>query len=460
MLPINPKIFKAYDIRGIYGQDFDNELAYLLGLAFVELRKQDEDYTAGKKLTIAVAADMRISSPLLKDNLIRGLKEAGANIVDLDLAATPTFYFAVGNNGYDGGIIVSASHNPKEWNGFKMVRAKGRPVSGETGINFLKEKILENRFIPAKEKGKTTTLEDALEKEMEYSFKTVDTDLIKPLKVVADSANSMGALYLEKIFEKLNDSELIKLNFDLDGNFPAHEADPLKEENLSDLKEMIIKKKAHVGIATDGDGDRIFFVDEKGDVINPAILRGLLAKLFLEEKPGAKIGYDVRPGKITPDLIEASGGIPVLTRVGHSLIKEQMIQEDIYFAGESSGHFYLNTPIGCFEYPTIMILKLLQHFSNLDLPISKYIRQYEKYFFSGEINRDVSDKNKVFEQIEANYSDGTITKLDGVSVAYPDYWFNVRGSNTEEKIRLNLEAVSQEIMEEKLADVLKVIESS
>lgn len=460
MLPINPKIFKAYDIRGVYAKDFDNELAYRLGLAFVELRKQDEDYIQDRKLRIAVATDMRLSSPLLKENLIRGLTLAGADVFDLDLASTPTFYFAVGNNNYDGGIIVSASHNPKDWNGFKIVRSKGRPVSGETGIEFLKEKILENRFIPAKEKGLVVSLNDTLNEEMDYSFKSVDISDIKSLKIVADSANSMGALYLEKIFKKLPNLELVKLNFDLDGNFPAHEADPLKEENLRELKDTVIKKGAHLGIATDGDGDRIFFVDELGEVINPAILRGLLAKLFLEEKPGAKIGYDVRPGKITPDLIEASGGIPILTRVGHSLIKEQMIQENIYFAGESSGHFYLNTSIGCFEYPTIMILKLLKHFSNLGLPISQYLKKYKKYYFSGEINRDVVDKNKVFEKIEETFSDGTITKLDGISVSYPDYWFNVRGSNTEEKIRLNLEATSDQLMSEKVVEVLGVIENS
>lgn len=458
MLPINPKIFKAYDIRGIYGEDFDNELAYLLGFAFVKLRQRDGDYNPARKLKIAVARDMRKSSPLLKENLIRGLINAGVDVFDLDLASTPTFYFAIGKNNYDGGIIVSASHNPKEWNGFKMVRTKGRPVSGETGIEFIKNEILDNKFIPSKNLGKVVKVTNTLEEEIDFSFSKVNYGLIKPLKIVADAANSMGALYLEKIFKKLNNCELIRLNFDLDGSFPAHEADPLKEENLDQLKKVVLEKKADLGIATDGDGDRIFFIDNEGKIINPAILRGLLSKLFLQDKPGAKIGYDVRPGKITVDLIEENGGTPVVTRVGHSLIKEQMLKEEIYFAGESSGHFYLNTEIGCFEYPTIMILKLLIEFSNTKEKVANYIKRYEKYFASGEINREVPNKEVVFKKIEERFSDGKINKLDGISVVYPNFWFNVRGSNTEEKVRLNLEAVNVDTMTSKTNEVLKVIE--
>lgn len=460
MLTINPKIFKAYDIRGIYCQDFDNELGYLLGLAFVELRKNDTDYIADTKLKIAVARDMRVSSPMLKENLIRGLSDAGADVYDLDLASTPTLYFAVGKNNFDGGIMVSASHNPKEWNGFKMVRTKGGPVSGETGIEFLKEKILENRFMLSPKRGEIIKLENSLDEEMEFSFKDIDSEKIKPFKVVADAANSMGALYLEKIFSKLNNCELTRLNFKLDGTFPAHEADPLKEENLIELKKAILEKKADLGISSDGDGDRIFFIDDKGETIDPAILRGLLAKIFLIDKPGAKIGYDVRPGKITPDLISEGGGTPVVTRVGHSLIKEQMLREDIYFAGESSGHFYLNAEMGCFEYPTIIILKLLLHFSKNKEPISSYIEKYKKYYGSGEINRSVDDKQSVFKKLEEVFSDAKINKLDGVSFTYPDFWFNVRGSNTEEKVRLNLEGISPEIVEKKTEEVIKIIEQA
>lgn len=455
MLPINTEIFKAYDIRGIYGQDFDNEMAYLLGLAFVELRKKDGDNTCGK-LQIAVGMDMRLSSPALKDNLIRGLTAAGAEAIYLGVISTPTFYFAVSKYGYQGGIMISASHNPKEWNGFKLVRSNGIPVSGDTGINFIKEQIMSNHFIPAPKKGEELTNDTALADELNYTWSLVDTSKIKKFKIVADAANGMGATYLDKILN-LSPGEATPLNFKLDGTFPAHEADPLKEENLVDLKKEIYKQKADLGIATDGDGDRVFFVDDKGETINPAIIRGLLAQSFLKDKPGAKIGYDVRPGKITPDLITAAGGVPVITRVGHSLIKEQMLKENIYFAGESSGHFYFNSDVGCFEFPSLMILKLLLIFSASDLPISEQVKQYKKYFLSGEINRVVNNKDEVFKAIEVKYADGKINKLDGVSIEYPDFWFNVRGSNTEPKIRLNLEAISQEIMEKKRDEVLELI---
>lgn len=456
MLQVNSEIFKAYDIRGIYGQDFDNELAYLLGLAFVELRKSDPDYQAGKKLQIAVGMDMRLSSPALQENLLRGLTSAGADAINIGLVSTPTFYFAVANYNYDGGIMISASHNPKEWNGFKLVRSKGIPISGDTGINFLKEKIIENHFLISKTPGNIIINNEVLEAETLMIKNRTDFSKINNFKIVVDTANGMGVEYIEKIFS-LFPCEIIPLNFELDGSFPAHEADPLKEENLEQLKKQVIAQKADLGISTDGDGDRIFFIDNLGITISPALIRGLLAKIFLRDMPGAKIGYDVRPGKITEDLIKENGGIPVLTKVGHSLIKEQMLKENIYFAGESSGHFYLNAPTGCFEYPSIMILNLLTLFSESKQSVSDFIKPYNKYFFSGEINRTVANAEIVFNKILEKYSNGLITKLDGISVNYPDFWFNVRASNTEPKMRLNLEAINKEIMEQKRDEVLALM---
>ncbi|MFA5000529.1 MAG: phosphomannomutase/phosphoglucomutase [Patescibacteria group bacterium] len=453
---VNPEIFKAYDIRGIYGRDFDDKTAHLLGQAFIELRKNDPDYSPTKSLKIAVGRDMRFSSPALRDNLIRGLVAAGADVVDLGLVATPTFYFAVGKYHYDGGIIVSASHNPKEWNGFKIVRAQGIPVSGETGINFLKEKILNEDFSPAAQPGTITKNSEALNAAIDYALSFADLKKIKKLNIVIDPANSMGLTYLRPLFEKLP-CKASYINSELDGSFPAHEADPLKEENLTQLQEEVLKQKADLGIATDGDGDRVFFVDNAGETIPPAIIRGLLAKLFLKDKPGVKIGYDIRPGKITTDLILANNGIPMATRVGHSLIKEQMLKEDIYFAGESSGHFFLQGAAGCFEYPEIMILKLLMEFSAVPTDIATYLKPYKKYYHSGEINRAVANKYLVFQKIIEKYADGKISRLDGVTVEFPDFWFNVRGSNTEPKIRLNLEAVNEKTMTEKRDEVLELI---
>ena len=456
MLKINPEIFKAYDIGGVVGQVFDNDLAYLLGRAFVELRYGDPDTKKDQTLKIAVAHDMRLSSPGLHEALIRGLVESGVEVIDLGLLSTPTFYFAVGKYNYDGGIIISASHNPKEWNGFKMVRSKGEPISGDTGIQFLRDKILENHFLPGKNNGHIIKNENALIDAANYALSFAENKNIKTMKIVVDTANGMGASYINKLKENLS-LNIIPLNFEFDGNFPAHEADPLKEENLEQLKKTILKEGADLGISTDGDGDRVFFVDEKGETIDPSIIRGVMAKLFLEDKPGAKIGYDVRPGKITIDLIEENGGTPAVTRVGHSLIKEQMIKEGIYFAGESSGHFYFSGEAGCFEYPDIMIIKLLEFFSRFNKPVSEIVLPYKKYFHSGEINKVVEDKELVFKKIQEKYNDAEINLLDGISVTYKDFWFNVRGSNTEPKIRLNLEAVSANLMKEKVKEVLQLI---
>lgn len=456
MLTINFDIFKAYDIRGIYGQDFDNELADLVGRAYVEIRRADPDYPADRLLNIGVGADMRISTPALKERLIRGLREAGANVTDFGLTSTPTFYFAVSHYNCDGGIMVSASHNPKEWNGFKLVRTKGVPISEETGINQMRELIRANRFQPAANLGAIQRVDGVVTAELAQALTFADIKKIKPLKVAVDTANGMGATYLEPLFAQLPVS-LIPLNFPLDGTFPAHEADPLKEENLEQLRAAVLSQQADLGIATDGDGDRIFFLDNRGVTIPPAIIRGLLAQIFLADKPGAKMGYDVRPGRITVDLIQAAGGQPVITRVGHSLIKEQMLKENIYFAGESSGHFYLNAPLGCFEYPLIMTLKLLIAFSQAGKNVADFVAPYKKYFASGEINRTVNDPKDVLERVAQKYSDGQINRLDGVSVTYPDFWFNVRASNTEPKIRLNLEALDQATMEKRRDEVLSLM---
>ena len=453
-----PDIFKAYDIRGIYGQDFDLNFAADLGQTFVSLRRQDGDCNPDKPLRVVIARDMRLSSPEIRLSLIKGLQAAGAEVLDAGLISTPAFYFAVAEQGADGGIMISASHNPKEWNGFKLVRTKSRPISGDSGINWLKENLQE-MAVSENNNQPVIQLADMATAQLEHDLAFIQPDSIKPLRVVADAANGMGAQYLELLSRRLP-IKLEKINFVLNGSFPAHEADPLKPENLEQLQKEVIKQRADLGIATDGDGDRIFFVDNDGEVINPAIIRGLLAQIFLKDRPGSKICYDVRPGKITVDLIEQAGGIPVPTKVGHSLIKEKMLAENSYFAGESSGHFFLNLEIGCFEMPMIMIGKLLELFSQQSTSISEFLKPYRCYSQSGEINRSVKDKEKIFQILKEKYSDGQISFLDGVSITYPDFWFNVRGSNTENKIRLNLEANNPETMAAKRDEILAIIEQS
>lgn len=455
MLKINQQIFKAYDIRGIYNKDFDDNLAFLLGQAFVRLINKDLN-SKKKKLKIGIAYDMRLSSPALRKQLIKGLKEAGADVVDLGLIATPTFYFAVSKYKYDGGIIISASHNPGKWNGFKLVRGGSKPITDLSGINFLRDEIEKNNFLPAKKRGLLTKNKNASKDSLKFVLRFLKKDKLKKLKIVVDSANGMGAVYLKPLFKSLK-LDIVPLNFKLDGTFPAHEADPLKEENTKQLREAVLEHGADLGIATDGDGDRVFFIDNEGQTIPPGVTRGLLSKLFLQGKVGAKIGYDVRPGRITQDLILENNGVPVVTRVGHSLIKEQMIKEDIYFAAEFSGHFYLNTKFGCYEYPEIVIIKLLEHLSKTEKTLAEIVEPYKKYFSSGEINRDVEDKEEVLQRIKKKHQKAKISLLDGVSVDYKNYWFNVRASNTENKIRLNLEAVDEKTMKKKTKNILSLI---
>jgi phosphomannomutase len=453
---INPNIFKAYDIRGIYGQDLDAEAAYQIGQAYITFRQTDKNYSPEKKLNIAVGMDMRLSSEELKEKLIEGLISAGANVVDFGLVSSPAFYFSVAKHELDGGIMVSASHNPGEWNGFKIVREQAIPVSGDTGLDTMRDFIAAGQLPISATKGEVKYINNIATEQLNHDLQYVNLNNLKELKVVIDTSNGMGAQYILELSKHLP-IMLIPLNFTFDGTFPAHEADPLKEENLKQLQTAVVEKKADLGIAIDGDGDRIFFVDDTGRTISPAIIRGLLAKIFLSDKPGSKIGYDVRPGKITQDLILENGGVPVLTRVGHSLIKAQMIEEDIFFAGESSGHFYLNLPIGCFEMPNIIIVKLLDYFSKIDGKISDHLKPYERYFHSGEINSPTDDKATTFKMIAEQYPDGEISYLDGISVNYPNFWFNVRASNTENKMRLNLEANTPELMAEKRDEILKII---
>jgi phosphomannomutase len=451
---INPEIFKAYDIRGIYGVDFDEQTAYSLGLAYAEMRQKE--LLNKKNIKVVVSRDMRLSSLTLKESLISGLCDGGLNVADIDLASTPTFYFAVAHYGYDGGILVSASHNPKEYNGFKIVRDKALPVSRDTGMFVLRDMVMGGNLKVAQEKGSVENIKNVLNDQVKYDLGYADVSKIKPFKIVVDPANGMGSLYMDALFNNLN-CDLIKMNWELDGTFPAHEADPLKFENMNWLVKKIKEEKANLGIATDGDGDRIFFVDNEGEIIDPGIIRAILSKIFLKIYPGSKIAYDIRPGKITRDTILENGGIPIITPVGHSLIKEQAIREGASFSGESSGHFFLNMEEGCYEVPMIVTLKILEDLSMSGFTFAEYIKPYKKYFHSGEINSVVKNSKAKIEEIKEKYPDGEQNNLDGISVEYPDWWFNVRASNTEPKIRLNLEARNKELMEEKRDEILEVI---
>ncbi len=454
-MPTNPEIFRAYDIRGIYPTELDETTAYDLGKAFAKLIVEETKNSTPK---IVVSQDMRLSSPQLTKSLIEGLVDSGVTVINIGLASTPTMYFATAFFNYDGGIQVSASHNPANHNGFKLVRSRATTVNENNGI-FTLRKWVKDKEGPTSvtKKGVVIEKNDVLSHLVSEQTKDLNADKIKKFKIAIDVANSMGAIDLSPLISMLP-CQIEKINFNLDGSFPAHEADPLKDENIQQLKQQVLKTKADLGIATDGDNDRVFIVMENGQTLPPEILRGILAQIVLEKHPNASIGYDVRPGKATVDMINEAGGKPFITKVGHSLIKAEMIAHDSPFSGESSGHFFYKFPYGSFEAPVKMLSDFISWLSKHSQPLSQIVKPYQKYFHSGEINSEVKDKEAVFNRLKTKYQNAPKqSDLDGLYFEYPDFWFNVRASNTEPKIRLNLEAVSKEVMEQKRDEVLTLI---
>ncbi|MBT3464425.1 phosphomannomutase/phosphoglucomutase [archaeon] len=448
-------IFKAYDIRGIYPDQLDEETVFRIGRAYCEILKEE----IGHSPTIVVGRDMRLSSPQLSQKIMEGITIQGGNVIYIDLASTPTFYFATSVYEADGGMQISASHNPKEYNGVKIVKKNAFPVGYDTGINEIEKRVLKNEFIESDIKGNIEKREGILDKEVDFSLAFGDISKIKPLKVVADPANSMGSPFLKKLFDKLP-CELIEMNFELDGTFPAHQADPFQEKNIIDLGKKIVETGADIGIATDGDGDRIFFLDNKGKLAEPAIIRGLTAKNVLKKHPGATICYDIRPGKITRDMILENGGKPIVTKVGHSLIKAKGIEVGAEYAGESSGHFFIKTKYGFFETPMIVALIILDELSTSGKSFSELLEPLRKYSHSGEINSKVENKEATMKKLSEIYSNAKdISWLDGITIEFDNWWFNVRPSNTEPLLRLNLEADTKELMEEKRDEILNIIRS-
>lgn len=447
-------IFKAYDIRGVYPTELNEDLAYRVGRSFTFLRQKE---LGRSNVKLVAGHDMRLSSPSLFLALKNGIIDQGGDVVDVGLCSTPTFYFATAYFQYDGGVLVTASHNPKEYNGIKLVREAAKPVGKGIGMEELRALVEEDNLPVVEQKGVVTPHEQVGLEEVETAKKWGELEKIKPFKIVLDTANSMGITYLEPLFAALPQVELIKMNSELDGSFPSHQPDPFQEENTRELRARVVAEGADLGIATDGDGDRIFFVDDEGVLVEPALVRGIMAKIFLRSNPGAVICYDIRPGKITEDMILENGGKPSVTKVGHSLIKEQMLKTGAVFGGESSGHFFVRFPFGTFEAPLVVVVKFLQELSESGMSLSEYIKPLQRYFHSGEINYQIQDKDQVFARLKDKYSDAQISDLDGLTFTYSDWWFNVRGSNTEPLLRLNLEAKTKEIMQQKVQEVGGVI---
>jgi phosphomannomutase len=456
---IDQSIFKAYDIRGVYPNQIDENIAYALGRAYATFILQA--WTEERMPLIAVGSDMRTSSPSLKAEIVRGLRESGVHVVTIGLASTPTFYFAVARYGYDGGLQISASHNPKEYNGLKIVRAGGVPVSKDTGIFAIRDIVVSESFTAkAAALGDLSQVEGVVSAEAIEQTADMDLEAIKPFRIVIDGSNGMGSVDMDALFKHIPQCELVKMNFELDGTFPAHGADPMQEKNTVSLRAKILETGASLGIAPDGDGDRIFFFDETGAVLPQAILRGMMAQIAIAEHPGATVCYDIRPGRITKDMIEAVGGTAVVTPVGHSLIKESMIKHGAVFGGESSGHYFYKLPYGTFEAPIVLAAKFLLHLSISGQTLSELAAPYKIYANSGEINTIVPNREAVdaaIAMLQKRYADGAQNELDGLTVEYPEWWFNVRGSNTEPLLRLTVEAIDAGIMAKKRDEILSQI---
>lgn len=442
---MKPGIFKAYDIRGIYPTEINEDDAYNIGRAVVE-------YLRPKCL--GIGRDIRESSPSLFESFSRGVMDAGADVLDLGVITTPMVYFAAGRLEIDAAVSLTASHNPPEYNGMKLALRGAVPVGESSGLREIRDLAVRAEWEPVETKG-SLQKEDVKHAYYGY-FASFANFKDKKFKIVIDTANAMGVLELP-IYEQFSENlEIVNLYNDLDHPFSCHEANPLKTETLDELREKVKEVNADLGIAYDGDADRIGFVDEKGDVIPMDLVTGLLAKIILKKRPGETILYDLRSSRAVKEIIEENGGVAKECRVGHAFIKKQMREEGAIFAGELSGHYYFEENSFA-EAGTLPALLLLNLMTETGSTISELVAELHRYSHSGEINSEVEDKDAVLNALRTKYADGKQHELDGLKVDYPDWWFNVRPSNTEPLLRLNLEAKTPELMEEKKAELLALI---
>ncbi|MGB9753254.1 MAG: phosphomannomutase/phosphoglucomutase [Roseiflexus castenholzii] len=446
-MQITPGIFKAYDIRGIYPTELNEEGAYAIGRAFVTFLGARE---------VIVGHDMRLSGPTIFSAVTRGIMDQGADVVNIGLVSTDQYYFACTRLGLPG-MMVTASHNPKQYNGFKMVRQMPYLLSGAEGIQDLRRIVENDAYAPTMRTGSMRTL-DLSDEFVEFVLGLIDIETLnrRRLNIVADTGNGTVGPILQRIYERLP-LNFIGMYLEPDGNLPNHGLDPLMAENRAELERRVVEEGADTGFAFDGDGDRFFVIDDRGRFVSGDFLTALLGRYLLQRAPGSKIVYDVRASWAVRDLISAAGGIPLIERVGHAFIKRRMANENALFGGEVSGHYYFRD----FNFadsgiiPSLFVMEMLasggQSLSALLKPLE------EKYFISGEINSTVANPKERLEALASAYADGVIEWIDGISVTYPTWHMNVRASNTEPLIRLNLEATTREEMERRRDEVLAII---
>jgi phosphomannomutase len=447
---LDPKVFKAYDIRGVHPTELDEEGAYRIGRAYVE---------EFEPRRIAVGRDMRLAAPTMAAAVIEGAADGGADVLDLGLVGTEMVYHAVGDLGLDGGICVTASHNPKEYTGMKIVRGGALPVGGDSGLDDVRRRAEDDVGEVARRGDVIPT--DVWDGFVAKVLSFVDEDAIRPLRVVIDAANGMAGAMLPPVLARLPQLDVVRCYFEPDGSFPNHEPNPLLPENRAFIVERTRAERADLGVAYDGDADRCFFVDDTGEFVPGDFVTALLAEAMLAKEPGAKVIYDLRASWAVPRTVEALGGIPLVNRVGHAFIKHRMREENALFAGEVSAHYYFRdfTQADTGVVPFLVMLELL---SRTGQPLSELLAPFrERYFITGEINTPVEDVSSTLRTLEERYAaDGArISHLDGVSVDFDDWHFNVRPSNTEPLLRLNLEALSEERMEARRDEVLDLIRS-
>lgn len=445
-MDIDASIFKAYDIRGIYPEQIDEGTAGRIGRAFVAFLGEER---------VVVGRDMRLSSPSLSRAFIEGAREQGADVTDIGLCSTDTIYFASGVLDLPGAMFT-ASHNPKEYNGLKLCRRRAAPISEDTGIAEIRDLAVGGDF-PVPSRRGSLEERDMLPDYVRHVLSFIDAGAVKPLKVVVDAGNGMAGLLIPAVFEHLP-VELVPYCFELDGSFPHHQPSPIEPQNIRLLQDWVLQNRADLGMAFDGDADRVFLVDDGGEPVSASVTTAMVARRILETHPGETVIYNCVNSRIVPETIRQYGGTPVRERVGHSFIKQTMAETGAVFAGEHSGHYYFRDNYRA-DSGLIAAMIVLETVSLKGRPLSEVVEPFKKYYDSGEINSRVEDIPAKLEQIVRAYSDAAIDRKDGLSVEYPDWWFNVRPSNTEPLLRLNLEASSREQMEEKRDEVLALIRS-
>jgi phosphomannomutase len=449
----NLEIFKAYDIRGIYPDDFEEDFAYRLGRAFADfVREKQRDLT--KPLEIVINKDDRASSEPLYRSLRRGLLDAGCYVISAGFSTSPMHYYIVNKTAADGGIMVTASHNPSKYNGFKLSLHEAMPVGRGTGMDEIKNLIFKKNYADKPATIGTVIEKDFLADYVDFLTKGV---VVGKIKIVVDAGNGMAGMVMDEVAKKYPELELIPLYFERDFSFPNHEANPLKEETLEDLKKLVIEKKADIGVAFDGDGDRVFFVTHEGKVVKSEHVAAFYAQELLRAHPGAKIVVDPRESKILSDVVKSSGGEVVISRVGHAFFKRILKEGGAVFGAEMVGHFYFRDFFGV-DSGMFMMMRLLELLTERRKTLQELISPFEgKYFHSGEINFETEKKDEKVRLVEETFKHLPISRIDGLTIEDKDWWLNVRASNTEPYLRLNIEANSKELLREKVRQLVDLL---